>query len=1574
MTAFWPEPEASLIAYVQGDRRKTLEAYRIKPEYIREHFDIEQAVLSSGYRYRQVFEVVQNAADAILEAASGGGSGGRILVSVVNSHLYVANTGAPLTKDGIIALLGAHSSRKGKTQIGRFGLGFKSLLALEGKIDLFSRSVCIRFDPLACQRAISEELSLTADDVAPSLRMADVISFDDEASSDEQLRELGPWATTILRAEIKADGLEAHLIQELEKFPREFVLFLPVDVSVELDLGDGTSRAIHRESDGDAVVLHEDDDEERWLVAETTVPITDAMRKDAGVLHIRKEIKEVPLIWAISLDSAEDAGAFWAFFPTDTLSRVAGIINAHWKIDFGRSALVPGDYNAALMQAAAALIAETIPRLSSPDDPGRTLDALPRQLERNEPATLLVEALWSRLLEAAVVPDGTAKLRSAADVSLHPVEDYVLTTRWLSLVKHKDVLTRVIHPSCLRRQRLSRLKELRSRSKQPFRELDICAWLEAACTAEVSDVVACLLLITALSKSSHWWMLKERIRAAEIVLADEGDLVAAQDAVIDGATEDVEGVYQVEPLLLANPAARKVLVDLLSVKSLNNDEWERRIRRSISSAGAQRDGNDDQAWKDAWALLRAAPPAVLHKISDDYDQIKLRCLDGVWRRRHQALLPGRIIAPEEQKGGASLMVDMTVHKSDAAVLSALGVSDVPRAMLVPFPRSSAPDGYVDVTQQGYWSHLKHGQNPHSYRIDIVHSFSAPQGWQLVTRASGVTRARMSQHFLETSAFGKCGTVSFGHTTQTQKYPQIEVVNPAVWSFLRSGLVEAAGQLVSVEMLATQRERLRALPSHPFTTWQRGIEGLVACIPSDDYSTLPAKRQKRAADDERPFWVALSSYCEQDDVPVDACRAIYEWMAEAGWYPSVVGTAIRNIDLKDCYVTQSSTLAEAAFEADVPAIVLSPSAADMWLKSGAQNLEAHIHIETSSKAEAPVPLIEVVPEFAEILMEETRAVALVRFVSGLALRIAGKPINKPCILDAGELLLDRGQFDDLPWRTQVELLVAEAASAKWFSGDAVAALEQLLGRSVLRLRTSVAEGRDLADRLLRSVRNNPKQLLDSFDEGTRSAIPKDVARDGRKVAELAVHVHGPAALAHLSGALEENGLKPPSRWGTQEARDFVTALGFPPEFSISPSHKRPAELTVSGPMPLGRLHPYQAEIVDELAAVIALRGVEARAKISLPTGAGKTRVAVEAAVKYVLATYHGSTYVLWVAQTDELCEQGVQSFRQVWANRGKNWTELRIVRLWGGNPDPMPSADDVPTVVVASIQTLTARLGADRLTFLKDCALVIIDESHHAITTSYTRLLDWFVPEEPTEDAEAMPPVVGLTATPFRGINEEETRRLANRFARRLLPPAERQPALYERLQRDGILSKAEAEPLHHETPFQFTEAELEQLHRFSEFPEGALQRLAGDQGRNTLIVDRVRKAAGDGPVLLFANSVEHAQHLAARLCLRGVPAASIYADTDTAVRQYFIRQFLDGQIKVLANYQVLATGFDAPKTSTIVISRPVFSPVRYMQMVGRGLRGPKNGGTETCKIITVVDNLLQYADRLAYHYFMRHYF
>jgi superfamily II DNA or RNA helicase len=45
-----------------------------------------------------------------------------------------------------------------------------------------------------------------------------------------------------------------------------------------------------------------------------------------------------------------------------------------------------------------------------------------------------------------------------------------------------------------------------------------------------------------------------------------------------------------------------------------------------------------------------------------------------------------------------------------------------------------------------------------------------------------------------------------------------------------------------------------------------------------------------------------------------------------------------------------------------------------------------------------------------------------------------------------------------------------------------------------------------------------------------------------------------------------------------------------------------------------------------------------------------------------------------------------------------------------------------------------------------------------------------------------------------------------------------------------------------------------------------------------------------------------------------------------------------------------------------------------MQMVGRGLRGKKNGGTATCRVVTVLDNILEYSDRLAYHTYFTPYF
>jgi hypothetical protein len=62
------------------------------------------------------------------------------------------------------------------------------------------------------------------------------------------------------------------------------------------------------------------------------------------------------------------------------------------------------------------------------------------------------------------------------------------------------------------------------------------------------------------------------------------------------------------------------------------------------------------------------------------------------------LLLGRVISTDEQEGVAGLTINPQTHNADAPVFKAMGVSDLPRKDLHAFPRSSAPDGYVDAMQ------------------------------------------------------------------------------------------------------------------------------------------------------------------------------------------------------------------------------------------------------------------------------------------------------------------------------------------------------------------------------------------------------------------------------------------------------------------------------------------------------------------------------------------------------------------------------------------------------------------------------------------------------------------------------------------------------------------------------------------------------------------------------------------------------------------------------------------------------------------------------------------------------------
>jgi hypothetical protein len=258
MTAGWAGRDSEVAKAVDAYCAETLAAYREAHRFVLEHANMERAAVEGGYGRRQLYELIQNGADELLHAR------GRIEVVLTDDALYCANEGNPLSVDGVGALLSSHLSPKRGVEIGRFGLGFKSVLAITSRPEFFSRSGSVAFDPKDATkriRAVVPEATRT-----PVLRLATPIDPAKAAAEDETLAELMTWATSVVR--LRRDTADSSwLPQDLEEFPAQFLLFSPhVERLVLEDRADGFKRTItSREEDGE-FVLTEDEAETRWRV------------------------------------------------------------------------------------------------------------------------------------------------------------------------------------------------------------------------------------------------------------------------------------------------------------------------------------------------------------------------------------------------------------------------------------------------------------------------------------------------------------------------------------------------------------------------------------------------------------------------------------------------------------------------------------------------------------------------------------------------------------------------------------------------------------------------------------------------------------------------------------------------------------------------------------------------------------------------------------------------------------------------------------------------------------------------------------------------------------------------------------------------------------------------------------------------------------------------------------------------------------------------------------------------------------------------------------------------------------
>lgn len=154
---------------------QNLGVYRASASRLQEDVSQESQV-ASDYRGRLVYELLQNADDAMADAPTTSDS---VSFLVTDDELWIANTGRALTDDDVLGLCGLGASSKvdakgnRRASIGHKGLGFKSVLEVTDEPSVYSRTTSFTLGARNARPLVErlwDELSLTAPKAVPAMR------------------------------------------------------------------------------------------------------------------------------------------------------------------------------------------------------------------------------------------------------------------------------------------------------------------------------------------------------------------------------------------------------------------------------------------------------------------------------------------------------------------------------------------------------------------------------------------------------------------------------------------------------------------------------------------------------------------------------------------------------------------------------------------------------------------------------------------------------------------------------------------------------------------------------------------------------------------------------------------------------------------------------------------------------------------------------------------------------------------------------------------------------------------------------------------------------------------------------------------------------------------------------------------------------------------------------------------------------------------------------------------------------------------------------------------------------------
>lgn len=255
--------------------------------------------------------------------------------------------------------------------------------------------------------------------------------------------------------------------------------------------------------------------------------------------------------------------------------------------------------------------------------------------------------------------------------------------------------------------------------------------------------------------------------------------------------------------------------------------------------------------------------------------------------------------------------------------------------------------------------------------------------------------------------------------------------------------------------------------------------------------------------------------------------------------------------------------------------------------------------------------------------------------------------------------------------------------------------------------------------------------------------------------------------------------------------------------------------------------------------------------------------------------------------------------------------------------PGVTADPGQLVQLAMVQTISRRVAS-----IREPKLIIVDESHHAVSNTYKNIITAFPAAK----------IVGFTATPLR----LDGRGLGDYFSEIILGPS------VEWLMQNGHLIR----PKYYAPPAQVVLKGIKR--RAGDF---ATNELAEAMDKPTITGDAVKhyqRICPNSRAVVFCCNIKHAEHVTESFIAAGVPSGIIHGAMLPNDRKRVVEQLTSGEIMVMTSVDVVSEGFDLPSAEAAILLRPTTSLGLFLQQIGRILR-PAEG--KTAYVLDHVGNL-----------------